>query len=160
MRTLKFSSLAIVSLALIGTLVPSVAASAATRPTVSPDVTCSGAGCTGGDAISTGCSSTAITAKSANIYKGSAVIGVVQLRYSTACLTAWAKIITYTTSDAAAFVQRSDGHTYSCNQLTYDASLGGYSCYTPMVYDHPYTSLAGGSILISGVYYTNNTASY
>jgi len=147
MRVSRLAALSIIGISSLGALIPGAAASAAMRPTVSPLVTCSGAGCNGQSASGTGCSSSAITAETANI----AGYGQVQLRYSTVCLTAWAKVISNAGSGASAEVNRSDGLFYSCS---------GLNCITAMVYDHPYTSFGLGEIVVNGVGHTATTSSY
>lgn len=94
-----------------------------------------------------GCASSSWTAKQATIYQGNATVGYVQLRYSNSCRTAWARVISYYNNGVGevAGVQRySDNLTYSCNSYNYSSSLGGYSCYTRMVYDGGELSRASG----------------
>jgi hypothetical protein len=159
-RAIKFSSLAVIGIALLSTLVPSVAASAATRPTVSPDVTCSGAGCNGASPTGSGCSSTAITAKTnAVLGINDLYLGEVQLRYSTACKTAWGKILSYYPIGAGTIV-RSDGLNYVCNSLEFDSGTNVYVCSTRMVYDHPYTSVGAGLIVVNNISYAADTSPY
>ena len=130
-------------------------------------VSCSGRGCDGKDPVSSGCSSTAITAEDREIITsdGRGVTGVIQLRYSTACRTVWARIInsfTPSNSNAEGSVFRnSDSNVESCLHLTYSSSLGNYSCYTAMLYDGGVTSYAVGTIdLINGPNSYGRTPSY
>jgi hypothetical protein len=140
--------------------VTAVPASAATRPAVAA-VTCSGNGCDGLSPGTTGCAATAITAKSVNLYRGSELLGIVQLRYSTACRTVWGRIVNYVSTVGAALVHRNfDGRVEQCNSLTYSSTLGAYSCYTLQLYDGGVTSYAGGSVVLDGGFYGGDTGNY
>jgi hypothetical protein len=98
-----------------------------------------------------GCASTATTPRSASIYAGSVKVGIVQLRYSTACRTVWGRTIAYYSTKGLTQVKRnSDGAYQSCLPFTWVASLGGYSCYTPMLNDAGVTSYATGWAWTSG----------
>jgi Protein of unknown function (DUF2690) len=161
MRKVTWSALVVSAAFPLALLAPSVTASAATRP-ATPEVTCSGHGCDGKDPESTGCASTAITAEYANIFDAYAErIGQLQLRYSTACRTVWARVIAFGSTSGSALAERnSDGLGYTCTGLTYSQTLGAYSCYTLMLYDGGVTSFASGAISEYGDTYTARTASY
>jgi Protein of unknown function (DUF2690) len=115
-----------------------------------------------------GCASTGITAASKSIYDMEGVkVGLIELRYSTSCRTAWARIRSFITDyggqGESAYVHRnSDGKTFGCTSNVYSSALGAYSCYTPMVYDGGVTSYAQGSSPGSGggLLFTAFTSSY
>ncbi|MFL6161511.1 MAG: DUF2690 domain-containing protein [Jatrophihabitantaceae bacterium] len=123
---------------------PASAASSKTGQGLSPLVTavsCSGYGCDGTDPQSSGCAATAETVASAWVnYPYSKV----ELRYSTACRTTWARASGWPEdpdypNDYAYIHRNSDGRQYTC--------YGGYtrqttSCYTRQVYDGGVTSYA------------------
>ncbi|MEC1663397.1 YjfA family protein [Bacillus halotolerans] len=99
------------------------------------------------------CASSATTKKSSNLVNANnQVIGVVELKFSSTCKTAWAKITmnnTLTTSyEANAEITRNtDKKRYNCDSAGGNgkAVAGQKSCYTPMVYDlDPRTSYAFG----------------
>jgi hypothetical protein len=161
MRKVTWSVLAVSAAFPIALLAPNVTASAATRP-AAPEVTCSGHGCDGKDPESTSCASTAITAEYANIFDAYAErIGQIQLRYSTACRTVWARVIAFGLTKGSAVAKRnSDGLGFTCTGLTYSQTLGAYSCYTLMLYDGGVTSYASGAITEGSNTYTARTASY
>jgi hypothetical protein len=99
----------------------------------------------GRDPISSGCARSAITARQASIYAGSTRVGVAQLRHSTSCRTVWGRTIAYYSPKGLTQVKRnSDGAYQSCVDFTWTSSLGGYSCYTPMLNDRGVTSYATG----------------
>jgi hypothetical protein len=99
----------------------------------------------GRDPVSSGCSRSAITARQASIYAGSTRVGVAQLRYSTSCRTVWGRTIAYYSPKGLTQVKRnSDGAYQSCVGFAWVSSLGGYSCYTPMLNDRGVTSYATG----------------
>ncbi|TDU04990.1 uncharacterized protein DUF2690 [Streptomyces sp. 846.5] len=105
----------------------------------------------GQDPAASGCSSTAVTAKSAPIYRGDgAQVGTIQLRYSTKCRTVWARIITPYNAGIAVVHRNTDNATEACpintNTLKWSSSLGDYSCYTPMLNDANVTSYAWGQV--------------
>ncbi len=114
-------------------------------------VTCSGNGCNGLDPETTPCASDAITAQTKSIYATisgkSTYVGYVQLRWSNACKTNWARV---TRTDGAfkegmnAQVQRSDGFQKF-------ASKKGYTTiWSPMVYaPSPFCAKANGLIDLS-----------
>ncbi|MER6064674.1 DUF2690 domain-containing protein [Streptomyces sp. NPDC001792] len=107
----------------------------------------------GSDPSSTGCSSGATTVESATVRNSNATFGTIELRYSLACHTAWARLTLnytqYECGNAAAgydcphayVVRNNDGRTYSCTIYQ-----GQSSCYTPMVYDKGLTSFAKANI--------------
>ncbi|MER5664741.1 DUF2690 domain-containing protein [Streptomyces mirabilis] len=108
----------------------------------------------GSDPSSTGCSSGSTTVASATVKASSgATFGTIELRYSTSCHTAWARLtLDYTQSacgNAAAgydcahayIVRNDDGRRYSCT-----INKGETQCYTPMVYDKGMTSYAQAGI--------------
>jgi hypothetical protein len=163
MRKLKLTALILAATAAVTsiTLLSPVKAFAATA------ATCSGSGCNGTDPQSTGCASSAITAEETSIISKSGVlVGYVDLRYSTACKTAWARTVDYYSSSGGSDVVRSDGKYYGCGyyvgkQMTYSSTLGGYSCYSPQIYDHPYTSAGSGiAFYTDGILYTAVTPNY
>jgi hypothetical protein len=98
--------------------------------------------------VSTGCDNNAYTASSASI-KNSAgtTIGTIQLRYSSTCQTAWAKV-TFNSSmpsgyrgNAVIRKYNSDKSmiikAYTCTSSggNGDVAPGQKSCYTPMIYN-------------------------
>lgn len=94
----------------------------------------------GQDPIATGCASSAITAESTPIYRGDgAQVGTIQLRYSTSCKTAWARILSPAYSTGVAYIYRNTGGAEGCpssgNTLTWSSTLGAYTCYTRMLND-------------------------
>jgi len=103
------------------------------------------------------CSATASTKASKPIYlqgnSSMGTIGHIQLRYSSACRTVWARVIITTepTGDFAEINRNSDGAWQSCyGGGDWQASLGGYSCYTPMLNDANVTSYAYGGRNVDG----------
>jgi len=98
--------------------------------------------------ITTGCANNAITASSASIKNDAGTtIGTIQLRYSTICKTAWAKV-TFNSSmpsgyrgNAVIRKYNSDKSiiikAYTCTSSggNGDVAPGQKSCYTPMIYD-------------------------
>ncbi|MBO1628590.1 DUF2690 domain-containing protein [Bacillus arachidis] len=98
------------------------------------------------DPIATGCARDAITVKSESIDS----YGVIQLRYSPSCRTAWGKITLNFPSNYnvvggkygdAHIIRNSDGLSYGCT-----VPVGSYSCYTLQVNDSNVTSYAKGDI--------------
>ncbi|AOL27934.1 MULTISPECIES: YjfA family protein [Bacillus] len=99
------------------------------------------------------CASTGSTKKSSNLVNASnQVIGVVELKFSSTCKTAWAKITMNNTLTSgfeanAEITRNTDGKRYNCDSAGGNgkAVAGQKSCYTPMVYDlDPRTSYAFG----------------
>ncbi|MGW5665139.1 YjfA family protein [Streptomyces sp. NPDC003758] len=107
----------------------------------------------GSDPSSTGCSSGATTVESATVKNSNATFGTIELRYSLACHTAWARLTLNYTQGAcgnasagyacanAEVIRNNDGRTYSCTIYQ-----GQSQCYTPMVYDKGMTSFAQGAV--------------
>ncbi|MEU9475244.1 DUF2690 domain-containing protein [Streptomyces sp. NPDC048191] len=105
----------------------------------------------GSDPSSTGCASGATTVESATVRNSQGSVGTIELRYSVACHTAWARMTLNQTAGACGnasagydcahgFVTRNnDGRSYSCTIYQ-----GQTQCYTPMVYDKGMTSFAEG----------------
>jgi hypothetical protein len=97
------------------------------------------------------CSNTAITALVANIYYGGSWVGSVELRYSTACRTVWARVngprgVPGDSSGPTGFVHRnSDGRQLS----TSHCNSAGTSCWSNMLNDAGVTSYAKGTIDLS-----------
>jgi hypothetical protein len=115
----------------------------------------------GQDPSSTGCSSGATTVASAGMYtpEGHIHVGVIEMRYSVACHTGWARLTLDQTQGAcgnasagyacpSAFITRNnDGRTYRC-----EIDQNQSQCYTAMVYDKGLTSFAEGVIdSVSGI---------
>ncbi|MEV6053261.1 DUF2690 domain-containing protein [Streptomyces sp. NPDC052107] len=121
----------------------------------------------GSDPSATGCASGATTVESAVVQNSHSTFGTIELRYSTACHTAWARFtLNYTQSAcgnasagydcAHAFVTRNnDGRTYSCT-----IGQGQKQCYTPMVYDKGLTSFAEGTVDTAAGMADTRTAAY
>lgn len=161
--------LAVFSLAIgLAFIAPIASAKAAPAPGRSPAsvaapaaVTCTGSGCDGTNPETTGCAASAITAEFANIYYQGVIVGTVELRYSTTCRTAWARIYSTTYNRMDATVHRnSDGKIALCSGIASWVSGLGYSCYSPQLYDHnsagTVTSYAQGSVGPSSEYRTSS----
>jgi hypothetical protein len=149
MRRSSLAALAMALAAGVAFLVPATASAA-------PAVGCSGYGCDGTDPSGTGCAATAITAETKNAYESNGSgyeIGYVQLRYSTACRTVWARIVVFYTNpqefegQGSAF-RNSDHQNENCyaTSADYSSSMDGYTCYTPQEYDGGVTSAGYGII--------------
>lgn len=121
----------------------------------------------GDDPSAAGCASGATTVESATVKNSNATFGTIELRYSTRCHTAWARLTLNHTQQAcgnatagydcahAYVIRNNDGRTYSCT-----ISKGQTQCYTPMVYDKGLTSFAQADIdSVAGTAKTR-TASY
>ncbi len=107
----------------------------------------------GQNPTSTGCANDATTMRSDNLTDPNQPPngipgGTIELRYSIACHTAWARMTfnsnwqnTYSGNTNKATIHRNyDGREYSCT-----VPIGSNSCYTAMVYDKdPLTSYAKG----------------
>ncbi|MGS2587524.1 DUF2690 domain-containing protein [Streptomyces hebeiensis] len=106
----------------------------------------------GTDPSATGCSSSGRTVASAALTnRPGNSLGTIELRFSSSCKTAWARITLrlqqWDCGSAAGLacskawvVRNNDGRTYSCTVYT-----GQTQCYTPQVYDYdPNTSYARG----------------
>jgi hypothetical protein len=148
------------------TVTPARPGSGTDTQNVAPRVTCSGYGCDGQWPDISGCANTAITAESTTIYWGdNEAIGRIDLRYSTACRTVWARVLSYYdggVGETATVIRNSDGADHSCYTYLYSQLLGAYSCYTEMLYDGGVTSFANGYSPVPGQDYTEGagTASY
>ncbi|MFI0961143.1 DUF2690 domain-containing protein [Streptomyces sp. NPDC021080] len=106
----------------------------------------------GQDPISSGCANTAITAKSSGIYVGSTQVGTIELRYSTACRTVWARVRSTGPYGTATITRTSNWDWDRCDSLSWNSSMGQYSCYTPMLNDAGVQSYASGSASASNGY--------
>ncbi|GIN86781.1 hypothetical protein J6TS2_31670 [Heyndrickxia sporothermodurans] len=115
------------------------------------------------------CASSASTKASANLVnENNKKIGVVELKFSSTCKTAWAKI----TMDSkvpsgfeanAEVTRNTDGKRLSCASSGGNGKVvaGQTSCYTPMVYDlDPRSSYAFGKYSGSNYNVWATTASY
>ncbi|MET8584825.1 DUF2690 domain-containing protein [Streptomyces collinus] len=121
----------------------------------------------GSDPSASGCASGATTVESAVVKNSHSTFGTIELRYSTACHTAWARLtLNYTQSacgNAAAgyacasanVTRNNDGRTYRCT-----IHQGETQCYTPMVYDKGLTSFAEGSVDTAAGMADTRTAAY
>jgi hypothetical protein len=116
-------------------------------------VTCSGTGCDGKSPETTGCATGAGSYETAALSgtdptTGIPISGLIELRYSPTCRTAWARIQVYDTypTSTEAQIFRSSGGSESCYILSYSSSLGSYTCYTAMLYDGGVTSYAIGEV--------------
>jgi hypothetical protein len=129
------------------------AGAAATAPTASAAVTCSGEGCSGTSPETTGCANDGETIFSTNLTTSSGqVVGLIQLRYSATCRTAWARIYDFdTTSGWAKVIRAPQGPNLKCNE-TYNAALDEYTCYTDQWNDaNPDEAFAEGQTAVSNV---------
>jgi hypothetical protein len=122
----------------------------------------------GKDPSATGCGSDARTVHSARMVNPRGYdFGVIELRYSLNCHTAWARLTLdsrqWNCGDAAAgyacstarIVRNNDGRAYGCT--IYE---GQTQCYTAMVYDKGLTAYAQGTVdAVSGMAIVR-TASY
>lgn len=116
----------------------------------------------GKNPISAGCSGDATTVKRSSIGTSTWTLGAVELRYSVKCHTAWARItLSEDVWGKAQIVRNTDGKSYNCTKLSYNASLGSYTCYTAMVYDKdPLSSYAEGWSQYDNVGLHSKTPSY
>ncbi|WP_224752601.1 DUF2690 domain-containing protein [Metabacillus arenae] len=87
------------------------------------------------------CAASGVTKKNVRIYRDGASANL-ELKFSTMCKTAWAKITlsrpAKTNGEATALVVRStDNKQFSCSSPGGNGEInkGQTSCYTPMVYD-------------------------
>jgi hypothetical protein len=105
----------------------------------------------GQDPVSSGCSNSAVTVATAPIKAGDGtVLGRVDLRWSNACHTNWARTVSYGSIESygapVAYVTRtSDNKQYSSN---YGAPGG--TVWTPMVYGQALCVYATGGIDLAG----------
>ncbi|MFJ9908893.1 DUF2690 domain-containing protein [Streptomyces sp. NPDC101152] len=118
----------------------------------------------GQDPIASGCAASAITAEQNNIFIPSGIaVGVIQLRYSTACRTVWARVVS-TVPNGEAEVGRNPPNSASqwCggSNLQWSSTVGDYTCYTPMLNDANMTSYAYGDIETDQGGGSSSTASY
>ncbi|WP_333777711.1 DUF2690 domain-containing protein [Streptomyces sp. IBSBF 3136] len=121
----------------------------------------------GSDPSSTGCASGATTVESATVRNSQVTLGTIELRYSLACHTAWARLTLNQTQGACgnasagydcahgSVTRNNDGRTYSCT-----IHQGETQCYTPMVYDKGMTSFAQAGIDNVLGYADTRTAAY
>ncbi|MFJ2576206.1 DUF2690 domain-containing protein [Kitasatospora aureofaciens] len=104
----------------------------------------------GQDPISAGCAGDAITAQETQIWDGytNKYDGKIQLRYSPSCRTVWGRVIAYGgVGQGMAQVYRNSDNAYQQCMISggnWNDSLGGYSCYTPMLNDAGVTGYATG----------------
>jgi hypothetical protein len=152
----------VVAMALTGTAF-AVGASPVTATACSPSS--HGNWCNGTSPQLTGCAATGIRAPGvpvSYIYSGSTQVGYVELRFSTACRTTWARVFYLTgfgsTSWIGAGIVRSDGTSYdygvddTCTMGQYGDTFcrdnvgPGVGVYGYQVYDGGYTSYAMGFV--------------
>lgn len=121
----------------------------------------------GSDPNTTGCASTARTIYSLDL-SGRALV---ELRYSTACRTTWARVTKYSSDSSnctigatgmqfncvsARITRKSDNQTYPCSTRANERS-----CYTKQVNDAGVTSFARGCYIFTpSNTYCRNTPSY
>lgn len=114
----------------------------------------------GKDPKTYGCDASAKTVDSKSVKASDGtLLGTIELRYSTACRTVWAKVTSLQSvssfgNGAEASIVRKDGTT-----LTYKC-VSGKSCYTPMLDDKNTSSYAHGDITIWFKRGMQNTKSY
>lgn len=113
--------------------------------------------------VTSGCDATASTVRSAPISQPGYQLGYIELRYSSACRTAWARVVSFNGYQPSvaymseAIVKRnSDGLSYRCQFSV----AGQKSCYTRMVNDAGVTSYARGGIDSGVTWYYGQTTSY
>ncbi|KON90335.1 hypothetical protein AF332_16100 [Sporosarcina globispora] len=115
------------------------------------------------------CASSASTKATANlINEKNEKIGIVELKFSATCKTAWSKItmnskVTSGFEANAEITRNTDGKRYSCDSTGGNGRVvaGQTSCYTPMVYDlDPRTSYAFGKYYGSNYNVWAYTGSY
>jgi hypothetical protein len=125
---------------------------AATTPAASAAVTCSGDGCNKTSPEATGCANDGETIFSTNLMGNGLIVGLIQLRYSPTCRTAWARIYDFdTTSGWAEVIRAPQGPNLRCNE-TYNAALDEYTCYTDQWNDaNPDEAFAEGQTAASSV---------
>ena len=115
------------------------------------------------DPISTGCSASATTPRTAYITYGGFNIGQVLLRYSTSCRTTWAKVNSFVTPCAAdgngcfyaQIYRNSDGYLLSRTSPT-----GTSTVYSNQLNDAGVTSFASSCMYYASGYRCANTTSY
>ncbi|MEU6349437.1 DUF2690 domain-containing protein [Streptomyces sp. NPDC047072] len=103
----------------------------------------------GADPVASGCANTAVTARHTWMALNGYVAGRIDLRYSTACRTVWARVVNFKRDGGGAKVARQTGPdaAASCTVSQYSSSLGGYYCYTEMLDDAGYVSTAAGWVV-------------
>lgn len=131
---------------------PLAVASAAIALTVGLSGSADAAAYDGQDPISSGCANSAITARSNAIYVGGTQVGTIELRYSTSCRTAWARVRSTGPYGTATVTRTSNWDWYRCDSLSWNASMGQYTCYTQMLNDAGVESFARGSASMSNGY--------
>lgn len=145
-KALLMNRYVIVGLAAVGLLFGLVpTASAAVRPAVS----CSQFGCDGQDPVASGCSNTAVTVASANIWNfdQTVLLGRVDMRWSNACHTNWARTVSFVNPgepDAVIFRPGDGAHK--------DSGFGpdGGTVWSPMLYGQGMCTYAQGQISLMG----------
>lgn len=128
------------------------------RTTITPlSVSCSGTQCNGKDPYGSGCANTAYPqGNETSILAGSAVIGTVQIYWSTQCQTNWAEVrATYGGQPATA--SKIEAQIVGLNRLTYWwASCTNCQAYHSQMYYAPNESVeADGYVYLQGG--ANNT---
>lgn len=141
----------------------------ASATTCSPTQT--GKQCDGQSPTGTGCSVGAYTAEQVTAYDSGYEIGWVQLRYSPACRTVWAKVLALYPSPVINGIQtysggvihrNSDNVEISCPTVNFNTGDNGWECETNMLYDASVTSFAKGILMDPRIdnYKTWDTLSY
>jgi uncharacterized protein DUF2690 len=153
-RTLAAAGAAAVAFTGLALASPAAAAAATVHPAVAD----------GSNPESTGCANTAITARSSYGYIGSSAQILVELRYSTACRTTWARITTLNMPACqpgvdncgdATVHRNSDGREIPCF-----IGGGSHSCFTAQLNDAGVTSYAYGEADNGALTATASTGSY
>ncbi|MCL2585276.1 MAG: YjfA family protein [Streptosporangiales bacterium] len=132
-----------------------IATQTTTASAATTTASCSGNGCDGRNPNSTGCSATAITAEEVEVVDSSsgADDGELQLRYSTACRTTWARFVAPSAQILVATIRVVRNHNQldfqadSGGAISYSSTLGQYFDYTNMLYDGNTTSDAQINLL-------------
>jgi hypothetical protein len=156
-RIAKLFAVTVCFIALFATLQGTVFASSSIREqNAQPLVTCSGNGCNGLDPVNTGCSATASTILTAPIKWGTQTVGTVNLRFSSACQTNWAQVVSSIgPAQFNAEVERDNGVdgpllgycvgvSDFCGQ---NGVVGSTFAYTDMVWARDVSALAFGEML-------------
>jgi hypothetical protein len=100
--------------------------------------------CTGLVAANTTCVNDAYVAEQKNIYRGSTIVGNIQLKYSPSCRATWARVISNLGEGSSAEVVRT-GNT-GIYEFCAGGDAAGTGCNTPMLNDANVTSYAFGSV--------------
>jgi hypothetical protein len=96
-------------------------------PVSTQAATCSGTGCNYTDPVTTGCSSSAFTARTA--YIGDSTI---ELRYSKSCGTNWSRYTSGSNYNVIVYVERYDGEfAYDTTSWIYSSNRYSDQLYTP-----------------------------